>query len=93
MIRITEIHDDELFDVFKWDPISDKLQPSDPEEIAAKSRVLREAWARLGMPGGDLASELAERARFLEERLNLPKETFISSLFKFYATRYGVLRE
>ena len=93
VVRITEIHDDELFDVFKWDPVSDKLQPNDPEEVAAKSRVLREAWTRLGMPGGDLASELAERARFLEERLNLPKETFISSLFKFYATRYGVLRE
>ncbi len=84
VFQITEIVDDELVDVFKWRMEMDKLEPSSVEEVVERSVRVREAWERLGMPGGSVEVELERRARFLEERLNLPPETFAASIAKFY---------
>lgn len=88
---ITEVQDDELATIFKWDPGTDTLLPKKVEEIVDKSIALRDAWIRLGMPSGSLEAELEERRRFLEERINLPGEVFVSSLAKYYASKYGVI--
>ena len=86
---ITEVADDELVTVFQWRPDLDRLEPINAEEVVARSRRLREAWERLGMIGESLEIELEERARFLEERANVPPETFAASLAKYYARKYG----
>ncbi len=86
---ITEVVDDELVTVFQWRPDMDRLEPVTAEEVVERSRRLREAWELLGMIGESLEVELEERARFLEERANVPPETFAASLAKYYARRYG----
>lgn len=87
---ITEIQDDELVTIFQWKPEADSLTPKRSEEVVERSSALREAWVRLGMPGGSLEAELEERARFLEERINHPGEVFYASLAKYYSRKYGV---
>jgi len=82
--RITEVVDDELVDVFKWRVEMDKLEPTSAAKVVEVSERLREAWERLGMPSGSPELELERRARFLEERANLPPETLAASLAKFY---------
>ncbi|MCE4601152.1 MAG: type II/IV secretion system ATPase subunit [Desulfurococcales archaeon] len=87
---IVEIQDDELTPVFEWNPSIDKILPDKASEVVERSEALRNAWINLGLPSGSLEAELDERARFLEERINLPRETFMASLAKFYAEKYGV---
>ncbi len=91
VVSITEFQEDDLVTVFEWAPERDAITPLSPEEVVDRSKSLREAWHKLGMPGASLEVELEERARFLEERANLPPETFAASLSKYYSRKYGVI--
>lgn len=87
---ITEIVDDELVDVFTWDPADDVFTPSKPSEVVERSARLREAWVKLGIPQDSIEAELEERAQFLEQNTGSTPSQFASRLKRFYANKYGV---
>jgi flagellar protein FlaI len=89
VVSITEIVDDELVDVFKWNPHEDRHTPESAEEVVERSVRIREAWEALGVPHSDLVGELQSRARFLEEHIEDDPDTFAASISTFYAFKYG----
>ncbi|MEB2835994.1 MAG: type II/IV secretion system ATPase subunit [Desulfurococcales archaeon] len=90
VVSITEVtNDDELLDVFTWDPHTDTHKPSEPEAVLDASERIKRAWEILGIPHTDPARELAERASFLERHKEDDPESFQEALLRFYNVKYG----
>ncbi len=90
VVSITEItSDEELLDVFTWDPREDTHKPSEAEAVLDTSEKVKKAWEILGIPHTDPARELAERASFLERHKEDDPDSFQDALLHFYNIKYG----
>lgn len=90
VVSITELtKDEELVEVFRWDPHTDTHQPQEVDRLLETSRRIHEAWELLGVPHNDLGSEIAERAEFLDKHKEADPDTFQHELLKFYNRKYG----
>ena len=90
VVSITEItNDEELLDIFRWDPRTDTHKPSEPEAVLDASEKIKRAWEILGIPHTDPARELAERASFLDRHKEDDPDSLQDALLRFYNIKYG----
>jgi len=90
VVSITELtRDEELIEIFKWNPHTDTHQPQEPRKILESSQRIHEAWELLGVPHNDLENELIERTEFLDKHREDDPDTFQQALLKFYNKKYG----
>ncbi|MEB3816800.1 MAG: type II/IV secretion system ATPase subunit [Desulfurococcales archaeon] len=85
--EITE--EEEVVDIFKWNPHTDSHTPSDAREVVERSSRIHQAWERLGVPHDDLVRELAERTEFLERHKKDDPDEFQDAISRFYNVKYG----
>ncbi len=90
IVAITEVNDDELIDVFTWNPHSDTFTPNNPEDVIERSAKLGEAWEKLGIPHENMAYELEERAKLLEAATGLTPDEFYSRITMYYSAKTGI---
>ncbi|MEM1757836.1 MAG: type II/IV secretion system ATPase subunit [Acidilobaceae archaeon] len=86
---ISEVNEDELITVFKWNPLEDKFTPSTASELVKASVRLEEAWSKLGVPHNELIRELENRSILLEKLAGLDPEEFYKAITRFYISEYG----
>lgn len=87
---ITEVVDEEVVEVFKFDTRLDLFKPEEPGELLRISGRIHEAWEALGYPHNDLERELLDRMEFIKANLGEDPDTFYRKLTSFYASKYSL---